>query len=183
MNADGVPAEGQPVYLAQYDDASCTTWSTFVYDRETETTAGGVYSATVSDLPLGTTWYQAYTEDAESPCVPVTVTATPVVPADTIASSYLCWNREMVNPVAYIDRTADEMWKTGNYLEPQAILGNVAGGTNLGAYHLVCNAPAPMHQTDLGLGGSGEVYTAQAMAAYHAVHAGTNDLNVYHIWK
>lgn len=105
------------------------------------------------------------------------------VPSDTITSTYLCWNRDMVNPIAYIDKTADEMWKTGNYVEPQAIIGNVVGGTNIGAYHLVCNAPSTMHITEWGIGGSGEVYDPIALAQYHREHAGTNDLNVYHIWK
>lgn len=105
--------------------------------------------------------------------------------AGTGASSYLCWNHEMVNPVAYLDTTADAMWTTGNYFEPQAILGNVAGGTNIGDYHLVCNAPSTMKITEYALGGSGEVYAPEAVAAYHKDHlpATGNDLNVYHIYK
>jgi hypothetical protein len=99
-------------------------------------------------------------------------------------SSYLCWNHVMVNPVAYADTVADEMWTTGKYYEPQAIFGTVVDGTNVGAYHLVCNAPSTMQPTALGLGGSGEVYDAPAMAAYHTNHSlSGNDLNVYHIWE
>lgn len=100
-------------------------------------------------------------------------------------SSYLCWNHEMTSPVAYLDSVADEMWLTGKYYEPQAVLGVVEGGTNIGAYHLVCNAPETLKITDLGIGGSGEVYGVEAMTAYHADHPGTahNDLNVYHIYK
>jgi hypothetical protein len=156
--------------------------STGLYSVVFTPSATGTYSLWAG-VNTGGTWGTWPWSD----CVDLTVAAAPVVvpavPSAEIASSYLCWNREMVNPVAYIDKTADQMWKTGNYLEPQAILGNVAGGTNLGAYHLVCNAPATMHQTDLGLGGSGEVYSAEVMAAYHAEHSGGNDLNVYHIWK
>jgi len=99
-------------------------------------------------------------------------------------STYLCWNSEMVSPVAYSDSVADAMWKTGKYLEPQAVLGNVAGGTNIGAYHLVCNAGSTLKVTALGLGGSGEVYAAEAMVAYHHDHpVADNDLNVYHVYK
>lgn len=139
------------------------------------------------------------------------------------AGSYLCWNSAMT-PIAYPDAVADAMWATGAYFEPQAILGNVEGGTNIGAYHLVCNAalmmpvqnvegatgigdvgqvisfhdgqwwdqwgsPAlavanTMTLTEMGVGGSGEVYDAAAMAAYHVDHpVNGNDLNVYHIWK
>ena len=141
--------------------------------------------------------------------------------------SYLCWNTQMVDPVAYPDAVADAMWATGKYTEPQAILGNVVGGVNLGAYHLVCNGQTlPLPSIDplapptagldnggqrivfehgqwwyptgepatpalamrtmiaLGVGGSGEVYDAKTMAAYHVDHpANGNDLNVYHIWK
>lgn len=141
--------------------------------------------------------------------------------------SFLCSSTVSVNPVAYPDAVADQMWTTGNYFEPQAILGNVPQGVNIGAYHLVCDAAtlpvqqigsatAPvtgldsagqtiyfvdgqwwypwdepavpaigaMTMTALGLGGSGEVYDATAMAAYHADHpVNGNDLNVYHIWK
>jgi len=123
---------------------------------------------------------------------PVSETAkivwTPVVtevriPSNELTSSYLCWNREMVDPVAYIDKVADELWTTGNYIEPQAILGNVVGGTNVGAYHLVCNAKAPLAETEMSVGGSGEVYDAQAVREYHAEHVDGNDLNLYHIWK
>jgi hypothetical protein len=113
----------------------------------------------------------------------LTAPATKAVVTGNDASSYLCWNHQMVNPIAYTDSVADVMWATGNYIEPQAILGNVVDGTNIGAYHLVCNAPSTMKPTGFGVGGSGEVYTADAMLAYHFGHTGGNDLNVYHIYK
>jgi hypothetical protein len=106
----------------------------------------------------------------------------PVVPM--VPRSYLCWNHEMVNPVAYQDAIADTMWALGKYFERVAIYGNVEGGTNIGAYHLVCNASATMQPTGEGLGGSGEVYSQSAMNAYHADHpVNGNDVNVYHIYK
>lgn len=145
---------------------------------------------------------------------------------DDWPGSFLC-SSTVVNPVAYPDAVADQMWTTGNYFEPQAILGNAPQGVNIGAYHLVCNAatlpvrqigsatgtvtgfdsagqtidfvdgqwwypwgepavPAvgAMTMTALGLGGSGEVYDATAMAGYHTDHpVNGNDLNVYHIWN
>jgi hypothetical protein len=143
-------------------------------------------SFTTSFGPLDPGGYTVWaTADGESwAWVEVTVAdAKPYVEPPHFGTSYLCWNREMVNPVAYDDPVADEMWKTGKYLEPQAILGNVVDGTNIGAYHLVCNAPATMKITDIGIGGSGEVYNALALDAYHHAHQGDNDLNVYHIWK
>ena len=118
-----------------------------------------------------------------TPEAPVVPTPPPAIQSDHFSSSFLCWNKEMVNPVAYLDYIADQMWLTGNYFEPQAILGNVEGGTNLGAYHLVCNAPATMKATGEVLGGSGDVYSAEISKLYHAEHPGLNDLNVYHIYK
>jgi hypothetical protein len=41
-----------------------------------------------------------------------------------------------------------------------------------------------MTMTELGVGGSGEVYDAAAMTAYHVGHpVNADDLNVYHIWR
>lgn len=148
-------------------------------------TGSWTYSATLDAGSYAVDVYTATDElctdviVAEPVAVPV-----PAVPSDELVSSYLCWNHDMVNPVAYIDKTADTMWKTGNYIEPQAILGNVVDGTNIGAYHLVCNAPTTMQKTALALGGSGEVYTADTVAAYHADHpVNGNDLNIYHIYE
>lgn len=103
---------------------------------------------------------------------------------ETGPSSYLCWNHEMVNPVEYVDSVADEMWTTGRYIEPQAILRNVEGGTNIGAYHLVCNAPSTMKATGFSIGGSGELYSPEVVALYNAEHLVThNDLNQYHVFS
>ena len=176
------------VTLGFYDDAGCSTEPYDVWDGPS-TEADGTYGGDLTLDVAGTYYLATSAAGVTSNCVTLEVapagveTIVPAVPSDTIASSYLCWNREMVNPVAYIDKVADEMWATGKYLEPQALLGNVEGGTNIGAYHLVCNAPATTKMTGLGLGGSGEVYSQEQMAAYNAGHFGGNDLDVYHIWK
>lgn len=187
------------VTVSMYDNTTCTGpaldgWTVttnshghYSVDSSTIDEAGAYgFKAKVTGFGLG--------YGTVSGCVPVTVTApeTPVTPPeepvtpavpDLGPSTYLCWNHEMVDPVAYFDSVADQMWTTGNYFEPQAILGNVAGGTNIGAYHLVCNAPATMTPTGYGLGGSGEVYTPDTMTAYHTIHSGGNDLNLYHIYN
>lgn len=189
ITATGTPAA--TIALFADEGVSCEVAATL--DEEPLAVAaftGGSYSFS-EQLAAGTYAVNVWTYDSSDDyvadaCTIVTVAAAPAapaVPSDELVSSYLCWNRDMVNPVAYIDKVADTMWKTGKYFEPQAILGNVEGGTNIGAYHLVCNAPATMKMTELGLGGSGEVYGADIMAAYHATHAGGNDLNLYHIWK
>ena len=84
--------------------------------------------------------------------------AEPTASAANGGSSYLCWNHEMVNPVAYLDSVADAMWATGKYIEPQAILGNVVGGTNIGAWS----------------GGGGRVPLGPPVNG--------DDLNICHIW-
>ena len=189
ITATGTSATG----IALYADAGVTCEVAATLEEEPLATAAfEAGSQSFSEtLPAGTYAVNVWTYGPEGEyvaddCTIVTVDAAPGVPAvpsDEASGSYLCWNHVMASPVAYVDKVADAMWKTGNYFEPQAILGHVEGGVNLGAYHLVCNAPDTMKMTELGLGGSGEVYGADATAAYHHEHSGGNDLNVYHIWR
>jgi len=200
LTLDGIQSvEGRDVELYAYDNAQCApaepNWvAGLATDEDASqwpTDADGRYSYVITSDAPGTYWLQAVAYPslkswdvlATSDCVPVTFAVAPPVEPPKPASSFLCWNRWMTDPVAYEDRVADEMWATGNYLEPQAILGSVEGGTNLGAYHLVCNAPSTMKPTGEGLGGSGEVYSTGIMAEYHSQHPGGNDLNVYHIYQ
>ena len=184
---------GLDVELYAYSDEQCTIESPLAVDWENTqwmTGSDGAYSYAVGADGPDTYYVQAVVYPsfeswdvlATSDCTPITFATAPVTPAEP-ASSFLCWNREMTDPVVYQDAVADQMWQTGNYFEPQALLGNVAGGTNIGAYHLVCNAPSTVVPTGEGLGGSGEVFSLAAMQAYHATHVGGNDLNVYHIYK
>lgn len=188
---DTTSVAGYDITMNAYDDETCSTepyWSA----PGLFTGENGDYAGEITIWGTGT-YYFAATIDAlgiTSNCVAVDVSLTGGTTPETTptepyvpASSYLCWNQQMVNPVAYLDPVADQMWTTANYFEPQAILGNVVGGTNIGAYHLVCNQPN-LTPTGFGVGGSGEVYTADQMLAYHHDHPGTsNDLNVYHIYK
>jgi hypothetical protein len=207
------PVVGASIAINVYTDKACSLHPFFVGTFTTGHDGSYSYvdkneKATFTMYHVGTFYFQASlvsektgdvgiaSHDAApvvSACVPVTVTEAPapatepatepLLPSDTVASSFLCWNHDMVDPVAYTDKVADEMWTTGNYFEPQAILGNVEGGTNVGAYHLVCNAPSTMQPSGSGVGGSGEVYSPDLMLAYHQAHAGANDLNVYHVFK
>jgi hypothetical protein len=194
---------GYMVDVEMYNEPTCSTEGYHV--GYLDTYADGSFGP--APLPLGavrTYYFDATIVDGpyeellglNSECVSVVVRlpgqtgdgGTPLVPPVYVdpphfGSAYLCWNQSMVNPVAYDDNVADTMWTTGNYFEPQAILGNVVDGTNIGAYHLVCNAGSDYTKTALGLGGSGEVYDAVGMAAYHQDHpVNGNDLSVYHIW-
>ena len=209
----GDPMVGAGVTVTQYDTPTCPTPTNAHVARTYSTTTGahGLYGVTVRDLAVGQHSFLATANwhgwhGATSSCLTITVVAAPKPPpeppvppeppipplppqlpepvAPVLPSSYLCWNREMVNPVVYMDREADTMWTLGAYLEPKAILGNVEGGTNIGAYHLVCNAPSTLRPTGEAVGGSGEVYSQSVLNAYHVDHpVNGNDLNVYHIYK
>ncbi len=172
------------IWLVGFDNVQCTETESTDFVYESSTVSGSSFSfPLVSDDNTVAVVAGVWMDEelvATSECVPTPfVAAEPPKPG----SSFLCWNREMTNPVVYTDPVADTMWATGRYFEPQAILGTVEGGTNIGAYHLVCNAPSTMKATGEGLGGSGEVYSAATMILYHQQHLAGNDLNLYHIYK
>jgi hypothetical protein len=54
---------------------------------------------------------------------------------------FLCYSKFQVEPGVWSPAQAKELLGQGYYY-PVAVKGNVPGGTNLGDYHLVCNAPA-----------------------------------------
>ena len=183
------------VTLTWYDDGTCSHQAgsvvlttsragadTFTFSVQGTNGTVGTWSFRASTRWAVSNCVVMHVVLAEAPVVPVVVPPPPPPPSDEIVSSYLCWNHEMANPVAYIDRVADQMWITGSYFEPAAVLGHVTDGTNIGAYHLVCNTTG-LTKTDLAIGGSGELYDAQANVLYHETHADRNDLNIYHVWK
>ena len=54
---------------------------------------------------------------------------------------FLCYSKFQVVPGVWGPEQARELLAQGYYY-PVAVKGNDPGGTNLGDYHLVCNAPA-----------------------------------------
>jgi len=60
-------------------------------------------------------------------------------PADNY--DFLCYSKFNDVPGVWPDEEAQSLIDEG-YWSPTAMDGNVAGGTNIGAYHLVCNPPA-----------------------------------------
>lgn len=54
---------------------------------------------------------------------------------------FLCYSKFQTEPGVWSPEQAKELLRQGYYY-PVAVKGNVPGGTNLGGYHLVCNAPA-----------------------------------------
>ena len=51
---------------------------------------------------------------------------------------FLCYSAYQVDPGVWRLSQASGLVKDG-YWQPYAVLGNTVGGTNVGAYHLVCN--------------------------------------------
>jgi hypothetical protein len=52
---------------------------------------------------------------------------------------FLCYSTSQVEPGVWMQDQAAELLAAGYYY-PKALPGNVDGGTNLGSFHLVCNA-------------------------------------------
>ncbi len=71
---------------------------------------------------------------------------------DTTDNVFLCYSKFQVDPSFWApDQAADLL--SGGYWYPNAVPGNVPGGTNLGDYHLVCNAPGTPTGDYLNLNG------------------------------
>ena len=64
--------------------------------------------------------------------------AIPIV--DEPDAVFLCYSKFQVEPGVWPPEEAVRLLAEGYYY-PTAVKGNVPGGTNLGDYHLVCNAP------------------------------------------
>ena len=76
------------------------------------------------------------------PAAAAAATGCGVVPVvDEPDAVFLCYSKFQVDPGVWAPDIARKLLAAGYYL-PTAVKGNVAGGTNIGGYHLVCNAPA-----------------------------------------
>jgi len=104
------------------------------------------------------------------------------------SNTFLCYSVFEVDPAVY---TVDWAWHwltsaSDHYFTPSAVMGNVPYGTNVGGYHLICNAGllgdkagTPKTYTD----SNGDVFDqtwADAMASDHGSHNGMT-LNVFPI--
>jgi hypothetical protein len=75
---------------------------------------------------------------------------------------FLCYSKFNDEPGVWPIEQAQALIDDG-YWSPRALDGTVAGGTNVGGYHLVCNAPASDVKLgaspafDVYVGGAGEV--------------------------
>lgn len=66
------------------------------------------------------------------------VSAAGTARAAQIDHSFLCYSAFQTNPGVWQNGQATSLLAQG-YWSPYAVSGNVAGGTNIGSYHLVCN--------------------------------------------
>jgi len=116
-------------------------------------------------------------------------TPPPVVIQPTIEApshTFLCYSTFEVDPAVY---TFDLAWRlltspSDHYFTPYAVEGNVQYGTNVGGYHLICNAGLLPHTPGtLGMytDSDGQVFDqawADAMASDHGSYNGMT-LNVF----
>lgn len=125
-------------------------------------TADGRFTLTYQALTVGRHAVQAEGDDgSRSFCMIVDVYPTPggatADSHDGTQSVFACYSRfgvETLPAVVARDRLDDGWWS------PVALLGDVAGGDNLGGFHLVCNPSPIRHATGRGVDGSGDTYTA-----------------------
>ena len=71
---------------------------------------------------------------------------------ETTDDIFLCYSKFQVEPGHWAPDQAADLLAAG-YWYPNAVPGNVDGGTNLGDYHLVCNAPGTPTGDYLNLNG------------------------------
>ena len=89
---------------------------------------------------------------------------------------FLCYSKFQVDPGTWSANQAPELMNEG-YWSPMAMIGNLDGATNVGAYHLVCNVAstalvfASSSDGDLYIGadGTGVSGAAAGMAGYYPV--------------
>jgi hypothetical protein len=74
----------------------------------------------------------------------------------------LCYSKAQTEPGVWMQDQAAELLAAGYYY-PKALPGNVDGGTNLGSFHLVCNASGT--PTGMFVNENGEVVSVE-----HADH-------------
>jgi hypothetical protein len=105
-------------------------------------------------------------QPGDAPAVAVTAPAAPLAPLSASACQgpppdnapdgiFLCYSKFQVLPGVWQQDQAAELLAQG-YWYPNAVKGNVEGGPNLGAYHLVCNATGT--PTGMFVNQNGEVF-------------------------
>lgn len=148
------------VKVWQFPDAACTIGGGVQVGSQTAV-IGGLYTVSGPTLTVGTYYFQGWTTDnsgVHSPCVTVHV----VVPSAAVAPPpdgvFLCYSAFQDNPGVWPKDVAATLLAGGGYWSPYAVKGTIAGGTNIGGYHLACNLASGQSAGDSFVGGAGEVY-------------------------
>lgn len=180
-NAGGISTvAGQTLTVNLYRGAGCvaagfwtnwteTTDSTGAFSDGLTITAPGPYPRLYSIQVTGASSHGVI--QATSNCVDLKVMAAtwksavaPSPPSDV----FLCYSAFQTNPGVWSSSVAAALLKAG-YWSPYAVAGNVAGATNIGAYHLACNLATGQSAGTSTLGGAGEVIGADAKTAVTGV--------------
>ena len=112
------------------------------------------------------------TEEQPPGDAPVVAVTTPAAPLASLSASacqgpppddapdgiFLCYSKFQVLPGVWNQDQAALLLAEG-YWYPNAVKGNVEGGPNLGAYHLVCNATGT--PTEMFVNANGEVVSKE----------------------
>jgi hypothetical protein len=70
---------------------------------------------------------------------------------------FLCYSKFEQDGGAVFDVSQQAALIKQGYWLPSAVAGSIAGGDNIGAYHLVCNPPTGLAATNLSLDDGGDV--------------------------
>jgi len=124
---------------------------TFLRATDFGTTSGDVFFH--PDSGRYTLWSG---EDEDAVDVPISPGACSSVPPPQVNNAFLCYSTNQVTPGVWPMDVAQALLKQGGYWSPYAVPGTVAGGTNIGGYHLVCNLGSGQSAGDSTLGGAGE---------------------------
>jgi hypothetical protein len=116
------------------------------------------------EIPIGNDGDEFLPSDPEGPfSAPdftfISVGAGPCIrpAAPQVDNVFLCYSTFSNVPAVFPAPVAAALLKGGGYWTPYAVPGTADGGTNIGAYHLVCNLASGQAAGSNTLGGAGEV--------------------------
>lgn len=161
----GTQAQSEPYMIVRFSDHT----QAFVYSVEVNGVGTGTYYSTLAGNQY-ITYDQALEAYGDKIVSSVTLAVdngnlsiaaygltndacpTPVVTPRTPDGVFLCYSSFQTVPGVWVKDQAVALIAEG-YTEAQAVAGNVEGGANVGAYHLVCNSGLRPNGQFVGDGG------------------------------
>jgi len=104
--------------------------------------------------PTGPFWAVVWLPISKGACAAPAPAAVQEPPAPS--GIFLCYSTLQHEPGVWTEDEAKALFAEGYWL-PYAVKGNVAGGTNVGGYHLVCNIAATQSVSDTFAGLDGTI--------------------------